>query len=420
MRVERFFALLMLLLLVSGCSSGDTAEADDKSSFGPPAVSVAKPLVLKVRDSTEFTGRTEAKYSVDIMARVSGYLQAVNFEDGDDVKAGQVLFQIDPGPYKATLEAAQAEKLQAEAKLRDAEANLERTKILVQKGAKTQQDLDLDVANRDVSKASVEQAQANIDAAELNVQYCDITTEIDGMASKANFTKGNLVSATVPQVLTTVKQFEPEIYVYFDVDEPSFIAARRDLLKMGKKLSYGPVRDQNIEIEMSLGSEEDFSYQGVIDFVNNTIDPATGTIRVRAVIKNPETTVEGGNIQLAPGMFCTVRVLSSEPVEGLFITERAIGIDQGQRYVFLVKDGKAQYRAVELGMSYKGLRMVKESSGITADDEIVVDGIQRVRDGSPVTITPDESGLGMRRFMEGTAESDAASDTSSAPESENN
>ncbi len=371
MQLRILFALVLGSLLATGCDSEDKAVAQ----LPPPRVVVATPLQREVVDYLEFSGQMAAVETVNVMARVSGYLVKVGFEDGQDVKKGQSLFEIDPEPYDAALLAAKAKVQQAQASLTDAKANLARTTMLFKSGNKTQEDLDLDIANHEVALAAVAQTEAEVKAAVLNVDYTKIVAVIDGRTGKANLTVGNLVSPANPQVLTTIVSISP-IYVNFDVDEPSYFEARRKALKVGKNVKAGNVRDQNLPVQILMGAENEVTFDGYMDFIDNSVQTTTGTIMARAVFDNK-------NGELTPGMYCIVRVKYGEPTPGLFVPERAIGIDQGQQYVLVVNDdGVAEQKVILPGIAEGDLRQVIE--GIESTDLVVVNGLQRVRPGAKV------------------------------------
>jgi RND family efflux transporter MFP subunit len=360
------------LALWAGCSSPETEAPAPK----PPEVVIAQPIVREDAQALQFTGRTDAVNRVDIKARVSGYLEQVAFSDGAIVKTGDVLFQIDPRPYRATLAQAEAAVAQAKTALAKAEADLARAKPLLPSGAITEQEFDLRVAIRDSAASELEAANAKVEAAKLDLEFTTITAPIDGRISKSNVDKGNLVSANEGTVLTTIVQPDP-VYVYFDVDERALLTVKAARVAEGKTLGTGDVSSENIPIEVGLVTEQGYPHKGTLDFVDNRLDPATATMKVRGKLSNPED-------PLIPGLFVRVRVTVGAPRPVTFVAERALGIDQGQRFVYVVdKDNKVQYKAVTAGAGEGGLRPIQ--SDLPADAWLVVNGVQRVRPGIEVS-----------------------------------
>jgi RND family efflux transporter MFP subunit len=368
------------LLSLSGCDKEVT-----KAAPAPPIVTVAQPIVREIRDYDEYAGRFSAVEAVDVRARVRGYLDSIGFKDGDEVKKGQLLFQIDPRPFEAAVKIAEGQLDVVKARRVKADADVKRYKDLVPKGAATAQDLDKAIGELGEAEAGIRAAEAELERARLEVVYAKVTAPIDGIVSRAMLTVGNLIGAsgTGEQLLTTIVSVDP-IQVYFDVDQRAAQEYRKEAIK---RRAGGPepktVRELNIPFQFGLASEEGFPHEGVLDFIDNKVDAATGTIMARGEVKNP-------NRLFRPGFFARVRVPVSDKYRAVLIADRAIGTQQGQKYV-LVVDSKhtVVFRPVKLGaLQNDGLRVV--TSGLTAEERIVVNGIQRARPGSTVNPEPGE------------------------------
>jgi membrane fusion protein, multidrug efflux system len=361
----------LLAFTLAGCREPSTPPAAK-----PPDVAVGSPVVRDEAEYLVFTGRTDAIESVDVKARVSGYLNEVAFTDGQLVNTGDLLFQIDPRPYQATLGQAEASVEEAKAALTKAEADLERARPLLATRAISAQEFDQIVAARAVSAAALESANAAVAAAKLDLEFTEIRASIAGRISNTRVTKGNLISENEGATLTTIAKTDP-MYVYFDVDERSLLDVRAERTREGQQIQAGDIADEKIPIEVGLVTDNGFSHKGIIDFVDNRVDPATGTIRVRGVLSDPEN-------PFLPGLFVRVRVQVGAERPRLLVAERALGIDQGQRFVYLVdEDDKVQHKAVDAGESRDGLRVI--TSDLPSNARIVVEGLHRVRPGARVT-----------------------------------
>lgn len=358
---------------LAGCSA---KEESKPAAPPPPEVTISQVVEREVSDSDVFTGRTESVEMVEVRSRVSGYLTEIHFTDGDEVNEGDALFQIDPRPFQATLEYAEGQKAQWDAKAARAAADVERYEKLVPTGAATPQDLDKANADLGEAKAAIKSAQATIDTARLDLEFAAITAPIAGQISRALITKGNLVRANV-DLLTTVVSVDP-IYVYFDVSERDLLRFRDRSRSASTTQEVQPdVREQRIPVQLGLANETDFPHQGVMDFAENRIDSNTGTISVRARLDNTERVFK-------PGLFARVRVATSDKYKALLVSERAIGIDQGMRYILTVDDQNiVKQQFVELGpLQDDGLRVIV--SGLKPAEWVVVNGLQRARPGRPV------------------------------------
>lgn len=359
--------LLSSLVFLGGCGRGGPPE------MGPPEVTVARPLVRKVTDWDEYTGRVAAVESVEIRARVSGYLQAIHFHDGGLVKRGDLLFEIDPRPYQAALDEARAQLTSARVRLELAANDLNRAKRLFASRAISEEELDARTKAKREAEAAIEAGQAAEKAAALNLDFTRIKAPISGRIGRRLVTAGNLVSGEGKDatLLTTIVSVDP-IHVYFTADERAFLRYTR-LAEQGIRPSS---RDAANPVRLQLADEQGFPHQGVMDFVDNVVDQATGTMQGRAIFPNPDG-------DLTPGLFGRIQLLGEGPYEALIVPDAAIGTDQAQRLVYVVADdGTVTPRPVTLGRSLGELRVVR--SGLTAADRVVINGIQRVRPGSKV------------------------------------
>ena len=372
--VYRPYRFLLLLSMVPlGCakpSEGPVVQAK------PPEVTISQVVERPVVDYEEFTGRMDAGESVEVRARVSGYLHEVHFSDGQEVKAGAVLFQIDPRTFEADVKNTEGQKAQWLAKRDKAKADVARYEGLVPSGAASAQDLDKARAELGEAVAAIESSQAMIERAKLNLEFSKITAPIDGQVGEALITKGNLIQtgAGDDSLLTTIVSLDP-IYVYFDVDE-------RTLLRFRERHREGEppqgVAQLKIPLFLGLATDEGFPHTGVIDFANNRVDAATGTVQVRGTFDNAKRVFK-------PGFFARVRVPISDSYKALLVSEVALGTDQGQKFVLVVDDqGMVEKRFVKPGpLQDDGVRVI--SSGLKPGDWIVVNGLQRARPGKPVT-----------------------------------
>jgi membrane fusion protein, multidrug efflux system len=343
----------------------------------PPEVTVARPVVREVTDYFEFPGQTDAVDRVEVRARVTGYLDKVNFVDGQNVKKGDLLYEIDPRPYQAALDRAKGELARLLALADKAKADVARSERLRPSGAISQDEYELRVANLAVTHASIQSAEAAIREAELNLGFTKIRSQIDGRVSRTRVTEGNLVQMgnNDSNVLTTVVSTNP-IYVYFNVDEHVLLKYQELAVRTGRELHPDNLKDLEFPVEIGLANETGYPHAGVADFADNEIDRGTGTLRVRGVFEN-------ANEYLTPGLYVRVRTPFGDPHEALMVSERAIGTDQRQKYLLTVdKDNLVKYCPVKVGRAIEGLRVIE--SGLKADDLVVVNGLQRARPGSPV------------------------------------
>jgi RND family efflux transporter MFP subunit len=366
-------ALGVPVLLLGGCEGATPPLAQTE----PPVVTVSQPLEKEITDYNQYTGRLEAAETVEVRARVRGELIAVHFQPGAKVKEGQPLFDLDPRTYKAALAVAEARKANAEAQVKLATSEYNKSYRLYQSKGAAASEVDTWAAKRGVALAEKSGAEAEIDRARLDVEFCTIKAPITGKISRPLVTKGNLVNAGGGDtLLTTIVSVDP-IHVYFDVDEYALDLYRKRYAK--EVGAAGKGKEPVIPVSMGLVSEGGrFPHKGTIDFAENRINPATGTITVRAVFRN-----EDG--QLTPGQFARVKVPVGKPYRGLLVTDQAVGIDQGQKYVLVVNSqNKAEYRPVQPKRSEGGLTIFPPGAGLKAGEWVIVNGVQRVRPGVEV------------------------------------
>ncbi|KAA2238139.1 efflux RND transporter periplasmic adaptor subunit [Salinarimonas soli] len=360
-------AFVLALALAAVASGAVHAQAP----AGPPPVSVAKPVVKEIKEWDDFIGRFEAVNEVEVRARVSGYLDKIHFMDGTPVKVGDPLFTIDQRPYKAALEQAEATVASAQTRVEFAENDLERAETLRKTGNIPEQVLDQRRTNYLTARAELDRAEAARRQARLDMEFTEIKAPVAGRISRRLVSLGNLVNAN-QTVLTNVVSTNP-IYFYFDVDERSYLAYARTAsgARSGATAGAGA-----IPVTVALTGENDPTRKGRLDFIDNRIDQASGTIRARALIENDDSL-------LAPGLFGRIRIPGSQPYKGVLLPDEAIGNDQDRRVVFLVaEDGTVQARPVRPGPRIDGYRVIRE--GLKGDETVVVNGLMRVRAGQKV------------------------------------
>lgn len=351
-------------LVLAACSNPEAAE--ETAAPAPPQVSVAQVVHERITEWDEFTGRLQAPQTVQLIPRVSGYIEEVHFNEGAPVDKGDLLVQIDPKPFatevarlKAELQSAQSAAVQAEKEYRRAE------KLSSQRAISAEL-LDSRLARKQQTAATVASVEAALERAELDLSYTRITAPISGRVSYAQVTAGNFVSAGQSQITSLVST--EKMYAYFDVDEQSYLKYAR-LAETGKRAD---TRDSTSNpVYMALANDSNYQHVGRVDFVDNRIDAQTGTIRVRASFPNDDN-------DLLPGLFARIRLVGSDSYEGILIDEKAVGTDLNNKFVLVVNsNNELEYRAIELGEKVNGLRIVTE--GLTPKDKIVVNGLQRVR-----------------------------------------
>jgi RND family efflux transporter MFP subunit len=322
-----------------------------------------------VTDYAEFTGRTTAVEAVRVRARVWGHLEKINFVEGAEVKKGDLLFVIDQRPYRAALERAEADVAAGEARSSRLTADRGRARNLVSSRAMSREEYDKSSGDLLEAQAAVRSAKAALETAKLNLDYTEVRAPISGQVSRAMVTVGNMVTSgeTGGTMLTTIVSVDP-VFAYFDVDDLTFMSVRR-LIKMGKSRSS----DDAPKVLLGLAHEQGYPHAGSIDFMDNQVDPGTGTLKMRGVFRNTDR-------ELTPGLFARIRVPLGESHQALLVSDRAIDTDQGQKVLYIVgKDNIVERRLVRLGGLHDTLREVV--SGLKPGEQVVVDGIQRVRAG---------------------------------------
>jgi RND family efflux transporter MFP subunit len=366
------FVLLGLCLGLAGCVRAPSAAPEAAST----PVTISCPVEREVTDYADFTGRTAAVDSVEVRARVWGYLDKVNFKEGALVKAGDVLFEIDPRLYRADLDRARGTVAQYDARVHRTERDFRRAKTLLTRGAVGQEEYDRYEADYREAMANLDVARANRDTAALNLDYTKVTAPVSGRVSRYVVTLGNLIRSGDQNggtLLTTLVSVDP-MYVYFDMDERTVLRVRQ-LIREGKAKSAG---ESEWPVWLGLATEERFPHRGKINFEDNQVNPKTGTLRVRGVFPNKDEA-------LSPGLFARVRVPIGQPHRALLITDRAIDTDQGQKIVYVVtEENEVVSRTVRLGALHDGLREITE--GLEAGQRVIVSGLQQVRPG--ITVEP--------------------------------
>ncbi len=368
----RISGLVVVVSFLAGCNS-----RPPMAELPPPPVTVSQPVVREIVDHDDYEGRISARETVQVRARVRGHLVKVPLKDGEMVQKGDLLFEIDPRPYKATLDAAEAQKAAAEASLDLARKEYARYQQLVRTGAATREELDVWTGKQGVAIADRLKAIASVEQAKLDLDFTKVEAPISGKASRAQLTVGNLVNGSGGEsLLTTITSVDP-MYVYFDVDERSLLRYKREDQKKGNNgKAPSSIKELNIPLLVGLEGEEGYPHKGKIDFADNRVNPGTGTIQVRGVLPNT------GQI-LDSGLRARVRVPVSDPYKTLMVTETAIGSEQGRKFVYVVNAKEiVERRDVKLGRVVDGMQIIRE--GLKPDDWVIVNGIQRVRDGLQV------------------------------------
>ncbi|AND70446.1 hypothetical protein ATSB10_29920 [Dyella thiooxydans] len=361
-----FIALAVALAAGSWAVLDHHGGSQAQAAPPPPAVTVARTLVRAVGDTAQFTGHLQAVDTVQVHPRVSGYIDSVLFKEGTLVHKGELLFRIDPRPYQAEVDRLRANLAQARAEAKLAEENAARGTRLVAQHAISREEADrLDTAAAS-ARSQIAATAAALDAAQLNREFTEVRAPIDGRVGNAEITAGNLV--TPADVLTSVVSVNP-VYAYFDVDEHSYL----ELDHLRRDHRSPP------QVAMALADESGFPHAGRLDFVDNQLDTASGTIRLRAVFDNTDG-------RYTPGLYVRLQLRTDSAKPRALIDDRAVGTDLGNKFVYVLgKDGTVSYRKVTTGPLVDGLRVIEH--GLGADDVVVVNGLQHVRPGMPVNAT---------------------------------
>ncbi|QVM98986.1 efflux RND transporter periplasmic adaptor subunit [Pseudomonas sp. SORT22] len=358
----RYPLALLAVLVMSAC--GRTPEAVQAPAA--TKVSVAKVLEQPINEWDEFTGRLEAPETVEVRPRVSGQIDQVAFTEGAQVKKGDLLFQIDPRPFQAEVRRLEAQLQQARATAIRSENEAQRGERLRSSNAISAELAESRTSAAAEARAGVAAIQAQLDLARLNLSFTRVTAPISGRVSRAQFTAGNIVTADVTPLTSVVST--DKVYAYFDADERVYLKYTQ--------LARDGQRGQSTPVYLGLSNENGNPHLGQMNFVDNQVNPKTGTIRGRAVFDNRDG-------QFTPGLYARLKLVGSATYSAVLINDEAVGTDLGKKFVLVMdKDNKAAYRAVELGPKLEGLRIVR--NGLSKDDRIVVKGLQRVRPGSPV------------------------------------
>ncbi len=365
-RIRVWSPLLLLgFLAVAGCKDKNTFQAPP-----PPTVTVAEPQIKDVTHYAQYSGTTAAVESVEIRARVEGYLKSIHFESGGQVEKGDLLFVIDQRPFKARLDEAKAQLAMRRAEMRLAEATLTRKENAFKDNAVSEVEVIAARAEQASAAAAIEAAKATVESARLELSYTRMHAPISGRIGRHLVDAGNLVGAGEQTLLATLISQDP-LYVYFNVNE-------RDLLEHQQyEIQQSPTNGNgNSEVFLGLTTEDDFPHHGKIDYVDNRVDEETGTIQVRGVFENKDGF-------LLPGLFARLQAPISVQKDALVVPEQAFGIDQQGYYLMVVNDQKqVEYRPVQVGRAEDGMREVNK--GIAAGEQVIVNGLQRVRPGAVV------------------------------------
>lgn len=363
---------IALLVVLVGCDKNTDAPA---AANAPLPVPVAHPTVQNIAEYADYTGRLEAVEIVDVRPRVSGYVESIHFTEGQKVKAGDLLYVIDPRPFQAQVNRLKAQVNQAEAALLLANANLKRAEKLIEVNAISQEEADIRSSEALQAEADVAAAIASLEAAHLDLEFTQVIAPIDGIADRREVTVGNLVVASVTE-LTTIVPHSP-IYAYYEVDERAFL---RSVRRYFNGESAGRGSEAQIPAWLGLDDETGYPHEGVINFTSNQLNPNTATLTVRALFENEDEF-------LTPGLFARIRVATTDKSDRILIPDTAIGTDQTIKYVWALNaDNSVERRTLELGPTHEGLRIVR--SGLSTEDRIIVSGIQFIRPGMTVDPQP--------------------------------
>jgi RND family efflux transporter MFP subunit len=360
--------MVCCLAMIAGC--GQTAAAPAAQAPPTPEVDVAMPVYQEITDHEDFTGQTEAVKTIDIRARVTGYLKTVHFRHGAEVQKGDPLFDVDPPYYEAEHARAEGVVAQAEARLKRLKLDYARAEQLHPKGTITKEAFDLVSGDLAEAEANLKTAKALLKIASVNLGYCSIKAPIDGRLSRPNIDPGNLVKAD-DTMLTRIVAQDP-MWVYFDIDERTMLRLRR-LVRSGATEAVGVSK---LPVFVGLADEDGYPHEGILNFEDNRLDPSTGTLRVRGEFNN-------ANRLFTPGLFVRVRLPIGLPYQALLVPEQSVGTDQGQKFIYVVDDkDEVSYRRVKVGKLEGGLRVIAE--GISPGERVVTTGVQRVRPGMQV------------------------------------
>lgn len=360
---------LLLLCAVAAGVAGCAKEPPAMPPPRPPEVVVGRPVIQEVSDYEEFTGKTEAAMTVEVRPRVTGFLEKAHFQEGADVRKGDPLYELDARPFKTDVDEAVAEVARLKAQLELAVNELARAEALRSRGGISIEEYRQKVAARDMTRAALDKAEAAARSARIQLEHCTVRSPIDGRVSRRWVDPGNTVKANETTLTLVVSH---DVYAYFDIDERTHLRIK-DFLERTNR-SAGEAKA--VRVRLGLADEEGFPHEGTINFIDNRVDPGTGSVWARAVFTKPPR-------RLDPGLFVRVQVPVSDPHRAILIPERALGTDQGQKFVYVLNEkNEAIYRRVELGGQHGPLREVKK--GIEPTDRVIVSGLQRVRPNAEV------------------------------------
>ena len=371
--------LLLGLCVLTGCQRPAPSLVQPPS----PEVVVTKPSIQNLTNPLEFNGNAAAVETVEVKARVSGFITEIHFSDGQRITKGDPLFSIDQRPYLVIRDQARADVAKALAELNELESEVARYKNLLPKAVVTREQYEILIAKRDVANAMLDKSRAIVAQAELDLEFCHIISPLTGRVSTREVDVGDLVTGTGSSAtrLTTVVTTSP-IEVYFDTDERALLLARQRAIakRGGEAVTWRDIKELEIPVSARLVTEELFLHKGILDFVDIGVKPTTGTVRCRGLLPNPEELI-------TPGMFMRVQMTTAEPEQTMLVPERALGIDQGRKYVAVVNDtNRVEYRTVTTGRSVPArsgmLRVIEE--GLDKNDRVVISGMSRAREGSTV------------------------------------
>lgn len=379
---QKFFLVFFALLLAAAALFNIAACDSGKEKYvapPPPEVTVSQPQKRDVTEYVDFTGTTQAEKSVEIRARVEGFLQSIDFTPASMVKKGDLLFVIDPKPFKAKLDQALADLATAKAQLQLADATLVRKERAFKQRAVSEVEVIQARAEKAKARAAIEAAKASVETAQINLGYTSIHAPIDGRISRNLVDVGNLVGSGQATLLTSIVKDDP-IYVYFSIAENVLL----QFIRKHREYEAAPDKMKDPVVYIGLANEKGYPHKGLADYIDNRVDPQTGTIQVRAVFPNSDH-------MLVPGLFARVRIPVDTLKDALLVPEQALGSDQGGRYLLVVNDqNTVEYRKVELGSKEGSMQVIK--TGLKPEDRVIIKGLQRVRPGSKVKPVTEQAG----------------------------
>jgi membrane fusion protein, multidrug efflux system len=396
--------VIVLFVLSGGCGQKENKFAPPP----PPQVTVSRPLEKPVTDYLELTGNTQAVEQVELQARIEGFLTSIHFKDGDFVKKGDLLFIIEQQQYQAKVQEAEGRLATAEALLLRAQEEYDRQLYLFKENATAKSEVERWRAQRDAAQASVEEAKANLELAKINLGYTRVTAPFDGRMDRHLVDPGNLVGAGKPTPLGYLTRLDP-MYAYFSVNERDLIRVMEERRREGKTMAQ-----LTYPVYLGIAGEEGYPHEGRLDFASSTVDPNTGTLLLRGIFSNPR--VGTAAPRLLAGMFARIRIPVNVRDRALLVSERALGTDQGGRYLLVVNDQSVvEQRSVKVGALIEGMRVIED--GLKGDEWVVVDGLQRARPGAKITPVQQQATAPASAPPSGSEQAKPAAATASAPPS---